>query len=76
LGRIVANPDRTAFFGDYFRVAGDTDRIPRIDSQMLDSRVGEDNRLFAINFRAADHPLRTGNPLLRLMFVPRVCLLI
>jgi hypothetical protein len=27
-GRIVAYPDRTAFFGDYFRIGGDPDQNP------------------------------------------------
>jgi hypothetical protein len=27
-GRVVANPDRTAFFGDYFRIGGDRSEQP------------------------------------------------
>jgi hypothetical protein len=27
-GRIVAYPDKTAFLGDYFRIAGDSTGIP------------------------------------------------
>jgi hypothetical protein len=39
--RLVAYPDRTAFFGDYFRIDGDTAGIPGSVSQMVDSRLGD-----------------------------------
>ncbi len=40
-GRIVADPDRTAFFGDYFRIAGDPDGTPEFAFQAHDSRLGD-----------------------------------
>jgi hypothetical protein len=39
--RVVANPDRTAFFGVYFRVGGDRDGTPEFAFQALDSRLGD-----------------------------------
>ena len=38
---MVAYPDIIAFFGDYFRIAGDPDGNPEFAFQALDSRHGD-----------------------------------
>jgi hypothetical protein len=40
---MVAYSDRTAFFGDYFRIGGDPDENPESALQALDSRLGGDS---------------------------------
>jgi hypothetical protein len=36
---MVAYPDRTAFWGDYFRIGGHPDGTPEFAFQALDSRL-------------------------------------
>jgi hypothetical protein len=38
---MVAYPDRTAFFGDYFRVGGDSPGITDCDFQALNACIGD-----------------------------------
>jgi hypothetical protein len=40
-GWVVAYPDRTAFFWDYFRIGSDPEGTPEFAFQALDSRLGD-----------------------------------
>jgi len=41
---MVAYPDRTAFFGDYFRIDGYSTGTENFRTERLDERLGGDNR--------------------------------